>query len=290
MKTNILLLIAMFASRAVHARSLWSALRGGSIEVRPHPRTEMLYYSQELTVEFRRKSSSAETRIKTQLEGIIHSFQKVVPATQSFSRSNTGPDDIHVGKLLSAFKGMKQFMEDTGMSQVARTMATNIAKLEALYQRAPAQQRDSLLALLSYEIDSGVHAHDGKAGNVIMNDRSGAMGLMWLGRNLSYQSFMYHLMLNEGKEPLQAAQLAFQRDLQPHLHWTMAKVLQTAISSLTPARPSSFFSKLGGFREAMYGQEQDAATKRDVQQLVDLWQPLLERMKTVFTELHMQGM
>lgn len=272
----LLLAIAISAPSPGHAKSIWSSIRGGSTIIKP--RDENTYAYSEFTVADgslnRKQRSSSKDITVTKLSGIIQGFQRAVPA----SRSSEG--DLHVGKLLFAFQQMKGFMQDTGMSQVAKTIDHNIAKVEAVYRNAPAQTRDSLAALLRYEIASGVQ--HGKNGE--LKDSSAAMGMAWLGRTLSYQQSMYHLILEENQVPLDAAYTAFQEHLKPHLHWTVGNVLQAAIRSLTPSTRESLFSKVGGFEEAYYGDNEDVATVRDLRQMTSLWQPLLDELEGVFAD------
>ncbi|CAB9525628.1 glycolipid transport [Seminavis robusta] len=263
---STLLLVLLLASLA-DGTSFWSSIRGGG-SVATRSRSPPLVIAEDQ----RRRATSNNEIVSTKLERVVKGFQKVVPRK-----------DIHVGKLLAAFKQMQAFLQDTGMNQAANTLSTNIAKIEDSHRRAPAHERENLSALLRYEIDSGVHQSRGLAEN------SAAMGVVWLCRNLSYQRSMYQLMLEANKTPLEAAQLAFQKELRPHLHWTVANVLLAAIKSLTPANHSAFFSKIGGFPEKSYGPDEERATRRDVQRMIDLWQPILTHLGQVFHDLELQG-
>ena len=83
------------------------------------------------------------------------------------------------------------------------------------------------------------------------------MGLLWLGRNLMYQYVMFEYLLSHNENdddidekhdvsPVQATQHAFQTVLKPHLNWVVSKIVQTAITALTPHDQCTFFTTLGG--------------------------------------------
>jgi Glycolipid transfer protein (GLTP) len=278
----LIILLTTLAMSIVSARTLWSSMRGGAIVATRHFPEPTLYAELSIVeVNFGRgRKKDGPPAIPTKLGGILQSFRQV--------HSRRGSEDIHVGKLLAAFKRMQVVMQETGMRQVANTLSGNIAKLEDLYYRAPSHLRDSLSALLEYEIELGVHTTD-KYGRLVLEDKSGATGIVWLARNLCYQKTMYQLMLDEEKEPTEAAQLAFQRHLRPHLHWTVANVLQAAMRSLTPSHQSTFFSRIGGFEEQTYTSEQDIATKRDVQDMVEIWEPLLMQLEKMLLQLELEA-
>jgi hypothetical protein len=226
--------------------------------------------------------SSPGSQVSTKVGDLMQSFREAVHKQQE----NTS-HDVHVGKLLSAFQRLEDTMRNVGLKQNANDVAGNLAKVQELYQRAPSDRRDDMSALLRWEIESGVHKDED--GGFKIKEKSGAMGFLWLGRNLNYQYDMYRLMLEEGYEPIQAARVAFEQDLRPHLSWATSKVVQAGIKTLTPPRQSALFSKIGGFQEESYGAQEDDATRRDVKEMLNVWQPLLSEWKQVFDELELDN-
>lgn len=191
---------------------------------------------------------------------------------------NQDDQDIHVGHLLSACDRLQETMYKIGFSQGAKDIGGNIRKIRNIYNSASSSQRDSMPALLRYEMGTGVHARG-------IKDPSAAMGFIWLGRTLNYQYDMFRLMLDEHEEPYCAARRAYDQDLKPHQSWAVQKVCQAAMTTLKPMKRTSVLSRFGGFEEEAFGPLEHDATSNDIRELINSWQPLLARWKKVISDL-----
>lgn len=186
-------------------------------------------------------------------------------------------NDIHVGKLLNAMNKMEEHMRKVGMIQGANDVANNIEKVTRLYSRAPSDTRDSMLALLRWEIEQGVHGRRQK-----INGMSAAMGLKWLGHNIRYQYEVYTCVLEGDLEPVEAATQAFDQHVRPHLPRLISVIAYASIPRLVPSTKSSFFSLLGGINEESYGPLEDAALRSDIALILTTWKHLLDEWDSVF--------
>lgn len=214
---------------------------------------------------------------------------ELIPPFEELVAADNQPGGIHVGKLLTAMKKMENHMRSVGMKQGANDLASNIDKVEQLYTRAPIDKRDSMSALLQWEIETG-----GIYGSPSLNkmpSKSAAMGLTWLGHNIRYQHNLYEQMLSDKNcDPVQAALKAFQQHIRPHLSRVVSMMAQATIPKLMPKTQTEFFSTLGGFTpeaspSSLYGPQQDAAIRRDIHAMLGTWEPLLEEWSTVFDNL-----
>ena len=197
--------------------------------------------------------------------------------------ANQNEEDIHVAHLLAASERLEGAMRRIGFSQSANDIAGNINKIRNVYNRAPQNRRDSMPALLQYEKDSGVL--DGKK----LPEKSAAMGFLWLGRSLNYQFDMFSHMLEHDTEPYEAASIAYERDLKPHLSWPLQKLGKAAMTTLKPRRRKEMFAQIGGFSEENYGAREEQATRRDLRHMMDNLKPMLSRWKQVFSELELEA-
>ena len=115
---------------------------------------------------------------------------------QALSAINQGKDDIHVGNLLQACERLEGTMRNIGFGQSAKDIAGNVAKIRSVYDKMPANERNSMPALLRRELDTGVISRGQK-----FKEQSAAMGFLWLGRSINYQYDMFHhVSLNNYKE------------------------------------------------------------------------------------------
>lgn len=219
-----------------------------------------------------------------------HQHQRNRGYTGIFSHdtSNNG-SRLHVGKMLSAMEEMEEHMRSVGMTQTANDLKNNIEKAKRLYQSAPPDKRDSLSDLLQWEIDTGIHGDSKKNNKLRVSGRSGAMGLFWIGHNVEYQNDLYKLMLDKGYTPLQAANTAFEQRLEPHMEWPTKNIVKAAIPRMTPATQTEFFSVLSGCsnNNDCYGPQEHENVTRDVQSILDVWEPMMDDWKTTFDRLQL---
>jgi len=212
--------------------------------------------------------------VRTDVADLAQDFHAAIQAM------NQDDNDIHVGRLLNACDRLEDTMEKIGFKQGAKDIGMNIRKIRNMYCKVPACQRDTMPALLRYEKEMGMHSNG-------IKDPSAAMGFLWLGRVLNYQYSMFKLMLDENEEPYDAARRAYDLYLKHHQSWAVQKVCQAAMTTLKPMKKTSVFSRFGGFEEDCFGPMEHDATNRDLYELMDCWQPLLNRWKKVFSDLNL---
>eukprot|EP00521_Asterionellopsis_glacialis_P017450 CAMPEP_0195307634 /NCGR_PEP_ID=MMETSP0707-20130614/37816_1 /TAXON_ID=33640 /ORGANISM="Asterionellopsis glacialis, Strain CCMP134" /LENGTH=312 /DNA_ID=CAMNT_0040371887 /DNA_START=35 /DNA_END=970 /DNA_ORIENTATION=+ len=204
-----------------------------------------------------------QTRMKTQLNTL----------TQCFTHVHDGENgDIDVKELLQACRSFAEATRNSGQRGVARDMESNIRKVEALYDVAPPDRRKSLSSLLQFERDEmDIHGPGG-----LLQDPSAAVGFLWIRRSLAFQSEMYKGVLRDPtKEPKKIALDAYASQLDPFHNWALRKLYVTSFSSMTPPR-KEMLSRMGGFDTKEFGPEEENATLQDLQELVKVWQPILE--------------
>lgn len=248
-----------------------------------HPRLRALLLPQK-AVTSAPSSHGATNAGTSKLAEITDAFRNAVSKQQRQT-------DIHVGKFLSAMDKMESHMRYVGMIQGANDLKSNYEKAMRLYKAAPTEKRDSIADLLQWEIESGVHGPIETAssqGGMRLKNNSGAMGLSWLGRSVEYQYDLYRLMLEEGHSPKEAAAMAFQQDLEPHLDWASSRLGRAAIPRLIPASQTQFFSKLGGYTKESYGPNEDARMRNDVQSILGVWNGMIDEWRSAFDKLDLR--
>lgn len=218
--------------------------------------------------------------ITTEITELADCFQHALMIAAK--NRNNNKHEIHVGKLLSASERLESTMRRIGLNQSANDIAGNVGKIRNVYSKLPPSSRDSMSALLQHEINTC-----GMDKKKKIPDNSAASGFLWLGRSLNCQYDMFsHLLEHEDAEPYEAASIAYERDLRPHLPWPIKKVCQAAMSAtLKNTRRKQMFARIGGFSEDSYGEREDKATKEDLKHMVDSLQPMMSRWRQVFSEL-----
>mmetsp|Transcript_2764 Transcript_2764/g.4998 ORF Transcript_2764/g.4998 Transcript_2764/m.4998 type:complete len:309 (+) Transcript_2764:167-1093(+) len=220
----------------------------------------------------------------SKLHEIARAFKEALPTPQKEEKN------VHVGRLLTAMKKMETHMRQVGMTQQANDLKGNHDKVMRLYSTAPAEKRNNVADLLKWELDTGIHGQPGDGHSTIrVKNNSGAMGLFWLGHTVKYQYDLYRLMLEEGYAPVEAAKIAFKRDLEPHLDWASSRLVQATIPRVTPASQEEFFSILGGYSNGgSYGPNVHKRIKQDVKAILGVWDELLDGWTSTFDELHLR--
>jgi len=208
----------------------------------------------------------------TQLGELTRSFEDVL--------SNNEVDTV---KLMQACHKLVETTRKTGQTGNARDMENNIHKVEALYNSAPPHRRQSMSALLEFEREMGIHGP-----NAELLDPSAAVGFLWIRRSIAFQSEMYKNVLNDPqKEPRLAALDAYKNQVEPYHNWAIQKLFRASFSSMTPPR-KDMLTKLGGFQEEEFGDEEEQATLQDLNQLLNVWQPILVQWHRTFEELDLE--
>jgi hypothetical protein len=252
--------------------------------------------------------------------------------------------EIYMAPLLNACQHFVQEMKDVGQHQSARDMQQNLVKTKEVYQACPFPQiRQSMQSLLEYEKTHHPQRHDYEGvssssfvpGNkkkqpipklLRLNERSAAIGLLWIRRSISFQNRMFRHLLEDiddeqendhdhhsnhqnnvqqkGRHPskhhhhhhhhhhasasLRASFQAYDEELR-HFHGVfLQKIYVLALKATSTHSKHDTFARLGGFRLEEFGPEQEMATKRDLRQLVDLWTPLIQRWEQIYEELNLE--
>ena len=216
----------------------------------------------------------------SKLHGLTKAFQEVVSPEKK-------QDNVHVGNLLKAMSKMEDHMRSVGMKQQANELKSNYDKVMRLYSAAPTETRDSLRELLQWELDTGIHGdtENNRKPIVKVKNQSGAMGLFWLGHTVKYQHDLYRLMMDEGMNPVEAATIAFQKNIEPHLPWAASRVGKAMIPRMTPSTQLEFFSLLGGYDDSSYGPEQHQGMTQDIKTMMGVWDKMLDEWQSPFAEL-----
>lgn len=218
------------------------------------------------------------------LNDIVSAFQQAIMPQKKQDDAN-----VHVGKLLAAMSTMESHMRKVGMTQAANDIKGNHDKVLRLYTAAPKEKRDSVRALLEWELESGIHGDNfDDKGPIRVKNNSGAMGLFWIGHTVKYQYDLYRLMMEEGMNPVDAATIAFQKDLEPHLPWAASKMAKAMIPRATPSTQLEFFKALGGYDEGeSYGYEEHAGMTENVKSIMNVWGDMLDDWSSPFAELRL---
>lgn len=238
------------------------------------------YSVESTTTSTARGKESSPLSCATDVGDLATCFQQALVAV------NESEEKIHVGQLLSASEQLEASMRRIGFVQSANDIKGNVAKIRNLYEHIPANQRDSMPALLQYEIESGIL--DAKGVRKIP-ENSATMGLLWLGRSLNYQHDMFSYMLDNNCEPFEAASHAYDQDIKPHLSWPVQKVCQAAMKTLKKFRQKDILAQIGGFSEEYFGSQEDQATRRDLHQMMNNLKPMLSRWREVFSDLELEN-
>lgn len=190
-------------------------------------------------------------------------------------------NDIDVEKLLSACKLFAIDMVNVGQQRAAQDMNTNIQKAKAALLQ---QKVTSMRSILAAEKSMGVHNYDGDK-LVRLSEDSCAMGCLWIRRSLHFQYCMFRELLG-GADASRAASVAYKASLQPYHNWALQNIYKVVLAA-SKGTNHAWMARLGGFEETVFGKLQEETTRRDLQQLVELWTPLLDRWNEIFLQLNL---
>lgn len=215
-------------------------------------------------------------QLTTQVGELADLFQPVV-------RSRGLVKEIDVLRLLKACKKFEASMRKIGQGQSAKDLDNNISKVRDLYNSAPKQARQSMMKLLKYEKETGIHAPGPE-----LKDPSGAMGSLWIRRSINFQYRLFKQILETNRDPVEAAMIAYRLELQPYHGWALQRVYGVAIRTMTPSKREDLLARIGGFPADSFGAAEEQATKRDLRRLLDVWRPLLVSWKQTFLQLDLE--
>jgi Glycolipid transfer protein (GLTP) len=202
--------------------------------------------------------------------------------------ARVAPDHIDMQQLLKACQGFCQAMVEVDQSLSARDLRQNISKAQrCLEQMPPSDDSITLPQLLAWEKGQNVHNYATDGTLTALQEQSGAMGLLWIRRSLQFQYHLFQALLLGEIEAADAATAAYQATLQPYHGWALQQVYQVALKSATPSR-EEWLARLGGFPGHAFGPAQEHATKRDLQLLLEIWQPLIEQWQQIYLDLNLE--
>jgi hypothetical protein len=195
--------------------------------------------------------------------------------------------DIDIPQLLKACHTFQSQMERVGQNRTSRDLAANIQKVQMLYNQAPLDKRDSMTCLLQYERSVNIHP---PAGSRVLHDPSGAIGLLWIRRSIAFQTEWYRNVLNDPHvNVMEAAKEAYYKELQPFHNYLLQNIfLKVGIPAMAPPFRNQLLSRLGGFGQETMTAEQQKATERDLQRLVNVWEPLVKRWTSIMRSMDME--
>lgn len=212
-------------------------------------------------------------KIKTRVGTLARNFQTVL-------RDNHVIDMPH---LLQACHRFEKAMIDIEQKQSAKDLRNNIAKAESFYKSV--HHEHSMEAVLAMEKASGIHDY-GPHGLSLLKDPSCAMGLLWIRRSLQFQYRMFRSLLQD-VDAMHAALSAYEDTLKIYHGWALQKVYVIAVKSATPSN-KEWFARLGGFALDKFGAAEEEATRRDLQELLTVWEPLLQLWEEIYAELDLE--
>jgi Glycolipid transfer protein (GLTP) len=202
--------------------------------------------------------------------------------------AQVAPDHIDMQQLLTACHSFCQAMVEVDQALSARDLRQNIGKAQRCLGQMPAAKgRVTLPQLLAWEKAQHTHNYAADGTLTALQEQSGAMGLLWIRRSLQFQYHLFQALLRGEIEAADAATAAYQATLQPNHGWALQQVYQVALKSATPSR-EEWLARLGGFSGNSFGPAQEHATKRDLQHLLEIWQPLIEQWQQIYLELNLE--
>lgn len=206
------------------------------------------------------------------LDVVVDRFRQVV---------KTDDEDFETSSLVQALWSYEGHIRKYGQSRIADDFKSNIKKVEAFYYNAPKDcNRDSVANLLSCERATGCHPSDAQ-----LKDHSAAMGLLWICRNLAFQSEMYMLILDFDMDTLKAAQTAYHSILRPHHCWALRKFYTLGLRVVTPHR-RGMFAAMGGYSNPKdFDAEAEIATEESLRSLLSIFEPLLLRARAIYAKV-----
>ena len=216
---------------------------------------------------------------KTTLIGkLACSFEPVLSQRGPIGRQQ----HVDTSHLLRACNTFVETMRKTGQHSVARDLEHNVQKFENLYKKAPVGRRQSLLALLEFEREGGIHGPGG-----ILMDPSAAVGLLWIRRSISFQAKMYRGVLDEKRDATNAALDAYRTEVQPYHGWALRRLYTMSFETVTPPR-KEILARMGGYKVHEFGEAEEKATVRDLEKLLTLWEPIIVHWKRTYLDLDLE--
>lgn len=204
------------------------------------------------------------------LDDVCHTFASVLKG-----------NEVDTAQLLKACRAHLAFMKSGGSSLkiVAKDLESNLRKAEKVYKKSPKEGK-RLSSLLECEKNRGIHN-----GNQLQ-EKSAAMGLLWIRRSLAFQLDLYSSLIHGQVHPRDAAYNAYSKHLSPFHGWALRKVFPASLSQM-PDR-EVFIAKFGGIDEEELNDEIDRVIAKKLKVLVATWDPLISSWKNEFERLDLE--
>jgi hypothetical protein len=190
-------------------------------------------------------------------------------------------DEVDTAQLIKACKAHLAFMKSGGSSLrlVAKDLESNVQKAERVYKKNTKEGK-CLSSLLECEKESGVHN-----GNELQ-EKSAAMGLLWIRRSLAFQLDLYSSLIYNEIHPRDAAYNAYTKHLSPFHGWALRKVFPASLANM-PDR-QTFIAKFGGISVEELNEEYDKMVAKKLKTLVKTWDPLIGKWESEFERLGLE--
>ena len=212
-----------------------------------------------------------KTLKSTKLDEVCHTFSTVL-------RGN----EMDTVQLLKACRAHVDLMKTGGPSLrlVAKDLEANVQKAERAFKQSPKSK--DLTSLLESEKQKGIHNGDE------LEEKSAAMGLLWIRRSLSFQLDLYASLIHGQIHPRDAAYSAYDKHLSPFHGWALRKIFPASLSQM-PHR-EVFLAKFGGIEVMELNDEHVSVIAKKLTMLVRTWDPLLSSWKELFERLGLEDM
>ena len=135
-------------------------------------------------------------------------------------------------------------------------------------------------------------------------------------RSLQFQYHLFHSLLQD-IDATTATMVAYEQTLQPYHSWALQKIYHMAVKSATPSN-EIWLARLGGYDHKNHNddtssigtsstnmndatvatttpiypnttaQQQQAATREDLQLLLQIWGPLIQQWEKIYTDLNLE--
>ena len=208
----------------------------------------------------------------TKLDEVCHTFSTVL-------RGN----EVDTAQLLKACRAHVDLMKTGGPSLrlVAKDLESNVQKAERAFKKSPKESKN-LISLLESEKRLGIHNGDE------LEEKSAAMGLLWIRRSLAFQLDLYSSLIHGQVHPRDAAYRAYDKHLSPFHGWALRKIFPASLSQM-PHR-EVFLAKFGGIEVMELNEEYVSLIAKKLTSLVRTWDPLLSSWKEMFEQLGLEDM
>lgn len=211
----------------------------------------------------------------------LKSCKKLDEVCHTFSSVLKSGNEVDTAQLLKACRAHLAFMKSGGSSLrlVAKDLEANVAKAEKVFKKSPKEGR-CLSSLLQIEKERGIH--NGSE----LQEKSAAMGLLWIRRSLKFQLDLYAALIHGANHPRDAAYDAYAKHLGPFHGWALRKVFPASLSQM-PER-DVFIAKFGGIDLEELDDEIDRVIAKKLKALVNAWDPLIGRWEEEYDRLGLE--